>query len=268
MRRLAFALAALGAFAPPVSSLDLPEAKQRGKLLVLFAGDATAPVVSTRFLARDGDAFVGIEGEILAGFARQHKLELELVYVPSWEMLIPSLLAAKGDLIAGGMTRTEERRKLIEFTAETFPTRDVVITRKPHRVVRTLDQLREEQVGLPIGTSYIDTARAAGVPPKNLKILSSFTSLTELMRSGGITATVQGVEIALAPTTEDADVQLGMFLGPPQSIALGVRKEDKQLLAALNDYIGNIRKTPTWNRLVIKYFGERAIDVLRRARGE
>jgi len=36
----------------------------------------------------------------------------------------------------------------------------------------------------------------------------------------------------------------------------------------LNDYISNLRKTPTWNRLVVKYFGDRAIEVLRRARGE
>jgi hypothetical protein len=53
------------------------------------------------------------------------------------------------------------------------------------------------------------------------------------MRSGAITATVQGVEIALAPHTENPDLQIGMFLGPPRSIALGVRKEDQQLLAAL-----------------------------------
>jgi len=269
MRRLAVALVALGALAKPVLSLDLPEIRQRGKLLVLVAGDPTAPPVApSRFLARQGNSLVGIEGEILAGFARQQKLELEPVYVPSWEMLIPSLVNKKGDLIAGGMTRTEERRKLIEFSVETFPTRDVVVTRKPHRVIQTLEQLREEQVGVAIGTSYVETVRAAGVPSKNLKIIGSASSLAELMRSGAITATVEGVEIALAPQEEDPSVQLGMFLGPPQSIALGVRKEDQQLLAALNDYIGNVRKTPTWNRLVIKYFGDRAIDVLRRARGE
>ena len=90
----------------------------------------------------------------------------------------------------------------------------------------------------------------------------------DLMRAGTITATVQGVEFALAPQENDPDVQLGMFLGQPQSIAIGVRKEDQQLRAALNDYISNLRKTATWNRLVIKYFGSRAIDVLRRARGE
>ena len=121
-----------------------------------------------------------------------------------------------------------------------------------------------EARGLPTS----EAARAAGVPPKNLKILGDTASTADLMRSGAITATIQGVEFALAPQEDDPDAQLGMFLGQPQSIAIGVRKEDQQLLAALNDYISNLRKTATWNRLVIKYFGDRAIDVLRRARGE
>jgi ABC-type amino acid transport substrate-binding protein len=249
-------------------SLDLPEMRQNGKLVALVAGDPNAPGAPSRFVAKQGSDFIGIEGEILAGFARQQKLELELVYVPSWEMLVPSLLRKKADLIAGGMTNTEERRKVIEFTAETFPTRDVVVTRKPHRVVQTIEQLREEVVGVAIGTSYVEAAKAAGVPPKNLKILGDNASTADLMRSGAITATVQGVEFALAPQEEDPTLQLGMFLGPPQSIAMGIRKEDQQLLSALNDYIGNLRKTPTWNRLVVKYFGDRAVEVLRRARGE
>ena len=268
MRGLASALAFLGALARPVMSLDLPEMRQRGKLVAIVAGDPTAPGAQSRFLAKQGDGFVGIEGEILAGFARQQKLELEVVYVPSWEMLVPSLLQKKGDLVAGGMTNTEERRKLIAFTVETFPTRDVVVTRKPHRVVQTIEQLREEQVGVAVGTSYVEAVKAAGVPPKNLKILGDTASTADLMRSGAITATVQGVEFALAPQEDDPTVQLGMFLGPPQSIAIGVRKADQELLAALNDYISNLRKTPTWNRLVVKYFGDRAIEVLRRARGE
>jgi ABC-type amino acid transport substrate-binding protein len=57
-----------------------------------------------------------------------------------------------------------------------------------------------------------------------------------------------------------------MFLGPPGSLAYGVRKGDTALLAALNSYIEGIRKTPTWSRLVVKYFGDDAPEILRKAR--
>ena len=78
MRGPVIALAFLGTLARPAMSLDLPEMRQRGKLLALVAGN---PGAQSRFLAKAGNAFVGIEGEILAGFARQQKVELEIVYV-------------------------------------------------------------------------------------------------------------------------------------------------------------------------------------------
>jgi len=41
-----------------------------------------------------------------------------------------------------------------------------------------------------------------------------------------------------------------------------------ELLKALDEYIENLRRTATWSRLVVKYFGEMAPDVLKKARME
>jgi ABC-type amino acid transport substrate-binding protein len=55
-------------------------------------------------------------------------------------------------------------------------------------------------------------------------------------------------------------------VGPPRSLAYGVRKADTALLQALNEYIDNVRRTPTWSRLVVEYFGAAAPEILRKAR--
>ena len=55
-----------------------------------------------------------------------------------------------------------------------------------------------------------------------------------------------------------------MFVGPAGSLAFGVRKDAPKLKAALDDYVANLRRTPTWSRLVLKYFGEQALSVLGR----
>ena len=75
-----------------------------------------------------------------------------------------------------------------------------------------------------------------------------------------------GVESAIATRREDPAIELGMFLGPPSSLAYAVRKGDDALRLALDDYISNLRRTATWNRLVVDYFGTAALDVLRKAR--
>jgi ABC-type amino acid transport substrate-binding protein len=81
-------------------------------------------------------------------------------------------------------------------------------------------------------------------------------------------AVVLGVENAISAQRADPALELGLFLGPPTSLAYAVRKGDVQLLKALDDYIENLRRTPTWSRLVVKYFGEMAPDVLKKARTE
>jgi ABC-type amino acid transport substrate-binding protein len=60
----------------------------------------------------------------------------------------------------------------------------------------------------------------------------------------------------------DPELQIGPFLGPPESLAYGVRKNAPLLLNARNDHIATVRRTGTWNRLVVKYFGVTAPAIL------
>ena len=83
-----------------------------------------------------------------------------------------------------------------------------------------------------------------------------------------MTAVVLGVENAISAQRVDPALQLGLFLGAPTSLAYGVRKGDVELRKALDEYIENLRRTATWSRLVVKYFGEMAPEVLKKARAE
>ena len=83
-----------------------------------------------------------------------------------------------------------------------------------------------------------------------------------------VKAIVLGVENAIVAQRDDPRIELGTFLGPPGSLAFGVRKGDSALLAALDAYVDNVRRSATWNRRVVEYFGDSAPEVLRRARTE
>jgi ABC-type amino acid transport substrate-binding protein len=191
-----------------------------------------------------------------------------MVPVAGWDGLVPALQEGRGDVIAGRFTVTEARRRQIDFTVEVFPTRNVVLTRKPHRVVTTLEELRQERVGTVKGTSMADAVAAARVPPSNVDDSIPTGKLPAALKAGTVTAIVLGVENAIADRHEDPDLQLGVFLGPPGSLAWGVRKADTRLREALDTYISSVRRTPTWSRLVVKYFGEDAPEILKKARAE
>jgi ABC-type amino acid transport substrate-binding protein len=184
--------------------------------------------------------------------------------VDTWDGLIPALLKGRGDVIAGGFTDTAARRAQIAFTVEVFPTRDVVLSRKPHPPITTLDQLRKAHVGTIKGTSMSDAVAASGlahwddsIPPGGVQAA---------LREGRVTAAVDGLESALVAARNDPDVQIGMFVGGAQSLAYGVRKDAHTLLTSLDEYLANTRHSGTWNRLAVKYFGPAAPEILRRSR--
>ena len=210
----------------------------------------------------------GFDREILEGYGRLHKLKLEVVRQASWDGLVPALLEGKGDVIAGRFTATESRRKRIAFTSETFPTRNVVISRKPRLPVVTLEQLALEKIGIVRGTSLAEAAGDLHLARGSVDDRIASGGLPEALRSGRITCGIDELAGAIVLKRHDPDVQIGMLLGMPGSYAFGVRPEDKALLASLDEYIENLRKTSTWNRLVVKYFGEAAPEVLRKARTE
>jgi ABC-type amino acid transport substrate-binding protein len=241
---------------------DLGEIKAGGTLRVLVVDG------SPEFYALKPDAPPGLDREVLDGFAKLQRLTVTTVPIPSWAELIPALLARKGDVIAGGVTVTDARRKQVDFSAEVFPTRHVVVSRKPQPVVRTLEELREARVGTIKGSSMAEVVAEARVPPARVVDTIPSGGMPAAMRTGQVTACVIGVENAIADQRVDPEIQIGLFLGPRASLAFGVRKEDADLRRALDEYVTNLRRTPTWNRLVVKYFGDAAVEILRRAQAE
>jgi len=244
-----------------LSSADFPDIQSRGALRVLVVLDTRRP----EFFAIP-PAAPGFDREILEGFARRHKLRLEVVTLPSWDELIPALVARKGDVIAGGFRDSEARRKSVAFSAEVFPSRMLVVTRKPHRVVKTLEELRTEKVGTMKGTAMAEAVAAAGVPRENFDDRIPVGSFAEALQSGRITAAAWSIERAIPGQREDPSLQFGMYLGPPGSLAFATAKGDTQLLAAFNEHLQAFRKSGGWSQLVVKYFGANALAILQQAR--
>jgi membrane-bound lytic murein transglycosylase F len=261
MRRTALLLAlVLPLFATSIARADLTDIRKRGTLRVLVVDGSPA-----FFNLKTGRP--GLEREILDGFARLQKLQVVPVEVATWEELVPALLEGRGDLIAGGVTDTAARREKIAFTTEVFPTRHVVVTRKPSPAVRTVDELRrQKKVGVIKGTSLEEAARQAGVLPASLDTTVPGDGLLAALQSGRVTAVVDGVEDALLLQRADPTLEIGVYVGPPASLAFGLPRGDAELRRALDEHLLNMRRSQGWSRLVVEYFGPLALDVLKQAR--
>jgi len=251
------------ALATAVSATDLADIQRRGALRVLVM---PAPD-EAHFFSIESGAAPGFDHEILLGFARLHRLSLEIEPVSSWDELVPALLQRRGDVIAGAFTDTSARREQIHFTIEVFPTRNVIATRTPTARVETLEALRSVQrVGCVHGTSPCDALTEAGLAASAIDAAIASGGLMKALREGRVEALVLEAPAAILARRDDAAIQIGVFLGQSASLAYGVRKEDEALLRALDEYLHNQRRSLSWSRLVAKYFGAAAPEILEQAR--
>ena len=241
---------------------DFAEIKAHGVLRVLASSDE-----SPAWFAVAPAAAPGFEREVLEGFARLHRLRIEVVPVEVWGEAIPDLIKGRGDVIAG-INDTPARREQIAFTSELVPSRHVVVTRKPYRVVGSVPELRKERVGVVTGTTWAEAVTAAGVPAAQVRTFPDNASCLEALRDGSVTATVMDVVDFLLDRRTQPELQDGAVVGSAVSGAWGVRKSDPQLRRELDAYLDNLKKTPTWSRLIVQYFGGDAMRVLGRSRDQ
>ncbi len=145
-------------WAAPAAAADLPGPRVPGVLRVLVSSDEMPEVFSFK-----SDGLPGFERELVEGFTRTRKLELQIISVRNWDQIIPMLVKGQGDLIVG-IVDTEARRKRISFTSEIYPVRHLVVTREPRPAVPSGAELRKLTVAVIPGTTWADAATEAGVP--------------------------------------------------------------------------------------------------------
>ena len=262
MRLSPLGLILLSAAAPialPASAVDLPEVQARGSLRVI-AAEGEQP----EMFDFDGDpAKPGLEREMLEGFARLKRLKLEVVPVKAFAERIPALLRGDGDVIVG-LVDTAERRKLIDFTAEVLPVRHLVVTHKPTPPVKSMEELRKKKVGTIRGTTWSRETLAAGVPESQVEYFPDTEPLLSALAAGRVEAVVMTISDFTLAMGRHPGLEAGTFLGEASQAAWGLRKQDVKLKAELDAYIDNLRSGASWNRLVVTYFGEKALTVLGR----
>jgi ABC-type amino acid transport substrate-binding protein len=239
-------------------SSDLKQIEARRSLRVLMSADE-AP----EFFSFDSKTRPGFEREMLEGFARLHGLRLEVVKAAQFDEVIPSILRDQADL-ATGIVDTEGRRKQVGFTVEILPSRLLLVGRGP-RPPRQPGDLGGDRVGTIQGTSWAETAIAAGVPAASIDAFADTPALLGALKARKVPVIVLSLSDYVLLRRADPDLRAGPFLGERRSAAWALRKDDLELRKVLNEYIENLRRTSTWGRLAVGYFGNDALALLGRA---
>ncbi len=246
-------LLAVLALSSPLLAVTGPEAPRR--LRVIYAKSTPAALLG----AEGGDA-PGLYREILEGYGGLNRVSLEFATGENSQQLVADLLRGRGDVVAGLADRPEWR-STIGYTSEVLSFRVMAITARSGRKITTLAGLRAERVGVVSGSSTVLVAQESAIP--SIVPFQTEAEMIAALKRGAVGAAISTVgTVALA---RDPDVIPGPLLGRPGSVAFAVRKQDEALRVALDEYLQSLRKSGRWSRLVVKYLGEGAADLFRRA---
>jgi membrane-bound lytic murein transglycosylase MltF len=183
----------------------------------------------------------------------------------SRDKLFDTLLAGDGDIAAGNITITEERRKRVAFSEPVLRNvREIVVTGENFPELDSAEALSGKEVAVGRSTSYYESLTklnerltAQGKPPVTITLVPDVLELSDLMEM-----TAAG----LLPATVGDDWLVGLWvqiikgLKPhPKAavregaeIAWAVRPNNPKLLATLNraitDITGNVTRWSNHNR--------------------
>lgn len=215
---------------------------------------------------------MGFEYELLKRLADHLELELEIVLAENIDSIMPMLKRGEGDLIAFGLTITQERKTQISFTDYLYLTRQVLVQRKPegwrnmkrHQIEAQLIQEPVELIGDTVsvrletsyfkrlihlmdevgGTIYIDTLPGS---------MSSEKSVQSVL-NGEITYTVVDDNIAAISAAYHPELDVGTPVSFAQRIGWGVRQSSPALLDTLNDWVAGFKKEVDYAVIYNKYY--------------
>ncbi|MFW5761748.1 MAG: transporter substrate-binding domain-containing protein, partial [Cyclobacteriaceae bacterium] len=218
-----------------IAQIDISEIKEKGKLTALTTYSSTS-----YFIYRGQP--MGYEYELLERLADYLEVDLELVVADDLDSMFFQLNNGEVDIIAHGLTITNERKKWVDFTEPHITTRQVLVQRMPKNwrqmsrmqmedsLVRNLSQLIGKNVYVRNNTSYhkrlVNLSDEIGGSIK-IQEVPGYLTTEELIKKvayGEYDYTVADQNVANINKTYYPQLDINTPVSFPQQLAWAVRK--------------------------------------------
>ena len=199
--------------------------------------------------------FIDDSGEV-AGFERElgdelcTRAELTCEWVTNdWDSIIPNLTSGNYDAIMAGMSITDERDEVIDFTQAYYPP----------TASRYLAMSEDVDVETAVVAAQVNTIQAGYVAETGATLVEFATpdETVAAVRNGEADAVFADSDFLLPIAEQGGEM---MIVGEPVplggGIGVGVRETDTELKEALDAAITAMKEDGTLNEMLVKWFGD------------
>ncbi|MHA6347069.1 transporter substrate-binding domain-containing protein [Roseivivax sp. CAU 1761] len=197
----------------------------------------------------DSGAVDGFEIELGNELCTRAELTCEWV-TNEWDSIIPNLVSGNYDTIMAGMSITDERDEVIDFTQDYYPPTESAYV--------AASEEADWQTG--VVAAQATTIQAAHVAEGDAALIEFATpeETVAAVRNGEADAVFADYDY-LKPLVESSGGEL-VFVGDPvplgKGIGMGLRESDAELRETFDAAITSMKEDGTLNEMLVKWFGE------------
>ena len=228
----------------------LKKVKDRGTLIVGLEG--TYPPFS--FQGEDGK-LTGFEVDFADALAQHMGVKAKL-QPTKWDGMLASLESKRIDVVINQVTISPERQKKYDFSTPYTVSGIQALTKKGQEgTITKPEDLKGKKVGVGLGTNYEQWLRA-NVPGVDVRTYDDDPTKYQDLRVGRINAILVDRLAALDLVKKTGDTLA--VAGAPfsrQESGVAIRKDNPELLAAINTAIAEMQKDGSLAKISEKWFG-------------
>ena len=235
------------------NSTDLLETiQEKGNLVVGMSADY-APY-EFHYIDENGkDVIGGFDVDIANEIADAIGVEL-VIQEMDFDALVSALPAGKVDVVISGMNPTEERAKVVDFSDIYYNSQHGILVRTEDAdKYKTFADLEGAKVGAQLGSTQEQIAKAE-IPNADLQLLANVNNLILELKSGKVDAIVMEKPVAEMAVKNNPDLAVGepTYEEKTGGNAVGVAKNNPELLAKINEVINELNESGKMDDYILK----------------
>lgn len=200
---------------------------------------------------------MGFEYDLVNKFADYLGVGLEIL-TPGWDKMFEVLNNGEGDLIAAGLTITEPRKKIVDFSDCYLNVQQQAIVHKKNRTIKKISDMLGKKIHIRSGTSYQQRLQELQGEGLDIDIVLHRNVPTEefirQVAAEEIEITIADSNIALLNRRYYPDIRIALPIEESQSLGWAVHKGNKKLLKKVNNFFDEIKHNGTFENIYERYY--------------
>lgn len=197
----------------------------------------------------------GFDMDLARAVGKQMGVKVEIVNM-GFDALIPALNANNIDMVAAGMSITEERQKAVTFSEAYYTSGLIIMVNKDNKEIKSVKDLEGKRIAVQIGTTGEKKARSI----KDAKV-TAFNTNTEAameLKNKGVDAVINDSPVVgyyLAQGGNATAMTVGEVMEAEQ-YGLAVKKGNDKLAGDVNKALAELKKNGEYDKIYKAWFGE------------